>query len=263
MLFDCCIIIDFCIIGPICLQLYWPLLQTRWDERCAPAWASCVGLSRPLCTGLWVAEMMTMKNKVLPLVSQGLISTATLLFLSLIFVIVTWPAPASLIVTLCGFVMIVATHSSFCGSMNVKGLVAEDAAHLKLNGSLCKQTHANPTLFPYTQLFPALAVNGWVICVRTWDYLSVLFFLIFFFKPFWFFAELFLFIMLITVNLHILWFCASFCLWFDCSSSHRHIHAGDDCKGKQHAETHTSLLSQSSRLHHLAGALWNVLVSAG
>lgn len=146
----------------MCLQLYWPLLQTRWDERCAPAWASCVGLSRPLCTGLWVAEMMTMKNKVLPLVSQGLISAATLLFLSLIFVIVTWSAPACLIVTLCGFVMIDRTHSSFCGSMNVKGLVAEDAAHLKLNGSLCKQTYANPTLFPYTQLFPALAVNGWV-----------------------------------------------------------------------------------------------------
>ncbi|CAG11408.1 unnamed protein product, partial [Tetraodon nigroviridis] len=31
----------------------------------------------------------------------------------------------------------VLTHSSFCGSMNVKGLVTEDAAHLKLNGSLC------------------------------------------------------------------------------------------------------------------------------
>uniref|UniRef100_UPI0037E70609 SUN domain-containing protein 1 isoform X3 n=1 Tax=Semicossyphus pulcher TaxID=241346 RepID=UPI0037E70609 len=28
-------------------------------------------------------------------------------------------------------------HSSFCGSMNVKGLVTEDASHLKLNGSLC------------------------------------------------------------------------------------------------------------------------------
>nr|XP_046270295.1 SUN domain-containing protein 1 isoform X6 [Scatophagus argus] len=28
-------------------------------------------------------------------------------------------------------------HSSFCGSMNVKGLVTEDAAHLNLNGSLC------------------------------------------------------------------------------------------------------------------------------
>uniref|UniRef100_A0A8C4GXS3 SUN domain-containing protein n=1 Tax=Dicentrarchus labrax TaxID=13489 RepID=A0A8C4GXS3_DICLA len=28
-------------------------------------------------------------------------------------------------------------HSSFCGSMNVKGLVTEDASHLNLNGSLC------------------------------------------------------------------------------------------------------------------------------
>ncbi|KAF3700189.1 SUN domain-containing protein 1 Protein unc-84 -like protein A Sad1/unc-84 protein-like 1 [Channa argus] len=28
-------------------------------------------------------------------------------------------------------------HSSFCGSMNVKDLVTEDASHLKLNGSLC------------------------------------------------------------------------------------------------------------------------------
>ncbi|XP_053707671.1 SUN domain-containing protein 1 isoform X1 [Synchiropus splendidus] len=28
-------------------------------------------------------------------------------------------------------------HSSYCGSLNVKGLVTEDAAHLKLNGSLC------------------------------------------------------------------------------------------------------------------------------
>ncbi|TWW69988.1 SUN domain-containing protein 1 [Takifugu flavidus] len=68
----------------------------------------------------------------------------------------------------------VASHSSFCGSINVKGLMTEDAAHLKLNGSLC-----------------------------------------------------------------------------------------DDCKGKQHAETHSSLHSQSSRLHHLAGALWSVLAYAG
>ncbi|XP_019108857.2 SUN domain-containing protein 1 isoform X3 [Larimichthys crocea] len=28
-------------------------------------------------------------------------------------------------------------HSSFCGSMNVKGLVTEDSSHLNLNGSLC------------------------------------------------------------------------------------------------------------------------------
>lgn len=33
----------------------------------------------------------------------------------------------------------VAAHSSFCGSMNVKDLVTEDASHLNLNGSLCKQ----------------------------------------------------------------------------------------------------------------------------
>uniref|UniRef100_H3DKT7 Sad1 and UNC84 domain containing 1b n=1 Tax=Tetraodon nigroviridis TaxID=99883 RepID=H3DKT7_TETNG len=76
------------------------------------------------------------------------------------------------------FVTIVLTHSSFCGSMNVKGLVTEDAAHLKLNGSLY------------------------------------------------------------------------------CSSSHRLTRSGDDCKGKQHAETHSSLLSQSSRLHRMAGTLW-------
>lgn len=34
--------------------------------------------------------------------------------------------------------MCIAAHSSFCGSMNVKDLVTEDAAQLKLNGSLCK-----------------------------------------------------------------------------------------------------------------------------
>nr|XP_046270296.1 SUN domain-containing protein 1 isoform X7 [Scatophagus argus] len=65
-------------------------------------------------------------------------------------------------------------HSSFCGSMNVKGLVTEDAAHLNLNGSLC-----------------------------------------------------------------------------------------DDCKGKQHSETHTVLLTQSSRPQRLVGALWSVLAYTG
>ncbi|XP_032394408.1 SUN domain-containing protein 1 isoform X8 [Etheostoma spectabile] len=65
-------------------------------------------------------------------------------------------------------------HSSFCGSMNVKDLVTEDASHLNLNGSLC-----------------------------------------------------------------------------------------DDCKGKQHSETHTVLLTQSSRPRRLAGALWSVLAYAG
>ncbi|XP_070778706.1 SUN domain-containing protein 1 [Enoplosus armatus] len=65
-------------------------------------------------------------------------------------------------------------HSSFCGSMNVKGLVTEDASHLNLNGSLC-----------------------------------------------------------------------------------------DDCKGKQHSETHTVLLTQSSRPQRLVGALWSVLAYAG
>ncbi|XP_068433993.1 SUN domain-containing protein 1 isoform X2 [Clinocottus analis] len=65
-------------------------------------------------------------------------------------------------------------HSSFCGSMNVKGLVTEDSSHLKLNGSLC-----------------------------------------------------------------------------------------DDCKGKQHSETHTVLLTQSSRPRRLAGALWSVLAYTG
>ncbi|XP_034394392.1 SUN domain-containing protein 1 isoform X2 [Cyclopterus lumpus] len=65
-------------------------------------------------------------------------------------------------------------HSSFCGSMNVKDLVTEDASHLKLNGSLC-----------------------------------------------------------------------------------------DDCKGKQHSETHTVLLTQSSRPRRLLGALCSVLAYAG
>ncbi|KAM9393294.1 SUN domain-containing protein 1 isoform 2-T2 [Pholidichthys leucotaenia] len=65
-------------------------------------------------------------------------------------------------------------HSSFCGSMNVKGLATEDASQLNLNGSLC-----------------------------------------------------------------------------------------DDCKGKQVSETHTVLLTQSSRPRRLAGALWSVLVYAG
>uniref|UniRef100_A0A3Q1FBS7 Sad1 and UNC84 domain containing 1b n=1 Tax=Acanthochromis polyacanthus TaxID=80966 RepID=A0A3Q1FBS7_9TELE len=65
-------------------------------------------------------------------------------------------------------------HSSFCGSMNVKDLVTEDASHLKLNGSLC-----------------------------------------------------------------------------------------DDCKGKQHSETHTVLLTQASRSQRLVGALWSALVYAG
>lgn len=36
------------------------------------------------------------------------------------------------------FCLCVAAHSSFCGSMNVKDLVTEDASHLNLNGSLCK-----------------------------------------------------------------------------------------------------------------------------
>ncbi|XP_059203104.1 SUN domain-containing protein 1 isoform X6 [Centropristis striata] len=65
-------------------------------------------------------------------------------------------------------------HSSFCGSMNVKDLVTEDASHLKLNGSLC-----------------------------------------------------------------------------------------DDCKGKQHSETHSVLVTQSSRPRGPAGALWSLLAYTG
>ncbi|XP_075880322.1 SUN domain-containing protein 1 isoform X3 [Nelusetta ayraudi] len=65
-------------------------------------------------------------------------------------------------------------HPSFCVSMNVKDLVTEDAATLKLNGSLC-----------------------------------------------------------------------------------------DDCKGKKPSETHTVLLTQSSRPRRLAGALWSLLACAG
>uniref|UniRef100_A0A1A8I7F1 Sad1 and UNC84 domain containing 1 n=1 Tax=Nothobranchius kuhntae TaxID=321403 RepID=A0A1A8I7F1_NOTKU len=37
----------------------------------------------------------------------------------------------------------------------------------------------------------------------------------------------------------------------------------DDCKGKQYSETHTTLLSQSSRSQCLVGALWSVLTFAG
>ncbi|XP_029014222.1 SUN domain-containing protein 1-like isoform X3 [Betta splendens] len=65
-------------------------------------------------------------------------------------------------------------HSSFCGSMNVKDLVTEDASHLKLNGSLC-----------------------------------------------------------------------------------------DDCKGKQYSETHTALLTKSSRSQSRVGALWGLLAYTG
>lgn len=38
---------------------------------------------------------------------------------------------------------------------------------------------------------------------------------------------------------------------------------GDDCKGKQHSETHAVLLTQSSRPRRLAGALWSLLACAG
>ncbi|XP_054615242.1 SUN domain-containing protein 1-like isoform X2 [Dunckerocampus dactyliophorus] len=68
----------------------------------------------------------------------------------------------------------VQAHSSFCGSMNVKDLVKEDASHVNLNGSLC-----------------------------------------------------------------------------------------DDCKGKQYSETHTVLLTQSSRSQRLVGALWSLLAYTG
>lgn len=78
-----------------------------------------------------------------------------------------------LILMLCGFVMIVAAHSSFCGSINVKGLVTEDAAHLKLNGSLCKQTLTQSTLFPYTQSFLRQTwLTEWIMgvtCANTSD----------------------------------------------------------------------------------------------
>lgn len=36
--------------------------------------------------------------------------------------------------------------------------MTEDAAHLKLNGSLCKQTLKQTTQFPYTWPFPASAM---------------------------------------------------------------------------------------------------------
>lgn len=71
------------VIGLTGLQAFWPLSQPRWDERRPPAWASCIGSSGPLCTGLWGAEMMAMKNKVLA--SQLLNSDASRLFLDFIF----------------------------------------------------------------------------------------------------------------------------------------------------------------------------------
>lgn len=74
-------------------------------------------------------------------------SSVNFLFIYIFFFYLPTSSPAALVLRLCGFVMIVATHSSFCGSMNVKGLVAEDAAHLKLNGSLCKQTLAQTKHF--------------------------------------------------------------------------------------------------------------------
>ncbi|XP_041823889.1 SUN domain-containing protein 1 isoform X2 [Melanotaenia boesemani] len=38
---------------------------------------------------------------------------------------------------------------------------------------------------------------------------------------------------------------------------------GDDCKGKQYSETHTVLLTQSSRSQRLVGALWSILAYTG
>lgn len=46
-------------------------------------------------------------------------------------------------------------------------------------------------------------------------------------------------------------------------ASHLNGSLCDDCKGKQHSETHTVLLTQSSRRRRLAGALWSVLAFAG
>lgn len=94
------------------------------------------------------------------------------------------------------FVVLVATHSSFCGSMNVKGLVAEDAAHLKLNGSLCKRTHAHQPIRSHTQPLPVFAVKRRVhggcedmaLCMCACMHVSISFY----FGPFcfFFFAEL-------------------------------------------------------------------------
>lgn len=92
---------------------------------------------------------MTMKNKVLATATLVLLAFADLNCTGLLL---------KVILMLCGFVVIVAAHSSFCGSINVKGLVTEDAAHLKLNGSLCKQTLTQSTLFPSTQSFFASAM---------------------------------------------------------------------------------------------------------
>lgn len=54
--------------------------------------------------------------------------------------------------------MCVAAHSSFCGSMNVKDLVTEDAAQLKLNGSLCKQLSRHPHTHSFYSVLLEFAV---------------------------------------------------------------------------------------------------------
>lgn len=56
--------------------------------------------------------------------------------------------------------MCVAAHSSFCGSLNVKDLATEDAAHLNLNGSLCKQIHTEAT-----HMFSLYAVHFLVLAL--------------------------------------------------------------------------------------------------
>ncbi|AWP18919.1 putative SUN domain-containing protein 1 [Scophthalmus maximus] len=123
-------------------------------------------------------------------------------------------------------------HSSFCGSMNVKDLVTEDASHLNLNGSLCKQMHT-------LSLFPSFFRQH----VDRQDLQMLLFHSTICTK-------------LISRDQSSTWKSfQTYTTW--------KIKTSDDCKGKQYSETHTILLKKSSRPRRLVGALWSVLAYPG
>ncbi|XP_062263566.1 SUN domain-containing protein 1 isoform X1 [Platichthys flesus] len=142
-------------------------------------------------------------------------------------------------------------HTSFCGSMNVKDLVTEDASHLNLNGSLCddckgkqySETHS--ILLKQSSrsrrlggaLWSVLAYSGY--CLLQPGYCVVR-------------AGKALGSGVGTVaqkSLSLFWMLLAT--------------PGDDCKGEQYSETHSILLQQSSRSRRLGGALWSVLAYAG
>uniref|UniRef100_A0A3Q3EJT4 Sad1 and UNC84 domain containing 1b n=1 Tax=Labrus bergylta TaxID=56723 RepID=A0A3Q3EJT4_9LABR len=126
----------------------------------------------------------------------------------------------------------VAAHSSYCGSMNVKGLMTEDASHLKLNGSLCKRTHTFFLSILVVLVLPWL--TELILCVA------------------------FIYFVIASIVMSFIYTSFVF-LFFLCLLSIILVHAGDDCKGKQHSETQTVLLTKSSRSQRLAGVLWSVL----